>query len=139
MSYSAPVQQRISLAQLSSMSIRCRSADLIPIELPITPRLGILHAPSSVGKLRDETYEVFIDSSLTDGYLTYGSICIRAKPTMSFYFRPTSATPRSPTTTVRAWRCSHILRSGCGLTDAIQLSIPVCTGHDRCDYMARAQ
>ena len=37
---------------------------------------------------------------------------MRAKPRTSSCFRPMCAIPRSPTTTVQASRCSHILRSG---------------------------
>src|SRR5882757_9158914 len=74
MSYSVPVQQRISLAQLKQHVYTLPDQpDLIPYRTSYYAEDWAFCMPHRLlESLRDETYEVFIDSSLTDGYLTYG-------------------------------------------------------------------
>ena len=74
MSYSVPVQQRISLAQLKKHVYTLPDQpDLIPYRTSYYAEDWAFCMPHRLlESLRDETYEVFIDSSLTDGYLTYG-------------------------------------------------------------------
>ena len=74
MSYSVPVQQRISLAQLKQhVHTLPDQPDLIPYRTSYYAEDWAFCMPHRLlESLRDETYEVFIDSSLTDGYLTYG-------------------------------------------------------------------
>ena len=74
MSYSVPVQQRISLAQLKQHVYTLPDQpDLVPYRTSYYAEDWAFCMPHRLlESLRDETYEVFIDSSLTDGYLTYG-------------------------------------------------------------------
>lgn len=74
MSYSVPVQQRISLAQLKQHVYTLPDQpDLVPYRTSYYAENWAFCMPHRLlESLRDETYEVFIDSSLTDGYLTYG-------------------------------------------------------------------
>ena len=74
MSYSVPVQQRISLAQLKKHVYTLPDQpDLIPYRTSYYAEDWAFCMPHRLlESLRDETYEVFIDSSLTDGCLTYG-------------------------------------------------------------------
>jgi aminopeptidase-like protein len=74
MGYSVPVQQRISLAQLKQHVYTLPDQpDLIPYRTSYYAEDWAFCMPHRLlESLRDETYEVFIDSSLTDGYLTYG-------------------------------------------------------------------
>jgi len=74
MSYSVPVQQRISLAQLKQHVYTLHDQpDLVPYRTSYYAENWAFCMPHRLlESLRDETYEVFIDSSLTDGYLTYG-------------------------------------------------------------------
>jgi aminopeptidase-like protein len=74
MSYSVPVRQRISLAELKQHVYTLPDQpDLIPYRTSYYAENWAFCMPHRLlNSLRDETYEVFIDSSLTDGYLTYG-------------------------------------------------------------------
>jgi aminopeptidase-like protein len=74
MSYSVPVRQRISLAELKRHVYTLPDQpDLIPYRTSYYADNWAFCMPHRLlESLRDETYEVVIDSSLTDGYLTYG-------------------------------------------------------------------
>jgi len=74
MSYSVPVRQRISLAQLKQHVYTLPDQpDLIPYRTSYYAENWAFCMPHRLlESLRDETYEVVIDSSLADGYLTYG-------------------------------------------------------------------
>jgi aminopeptidase-like protein len=74
MSYSVPVRQRISLAELKQHVYTLPDQpDLIPYRTSYYAENWAFCMPHRLlESLRDETYEVVIDSSLTDGCLTYG-------------------------------------------------------------------
>jgi len=74
MSYSVPVQQRISLSELKQhLYTLPDQPDLIPYRTSYYAENWAFCMPHrQFETLRDETYEVLIDSSLTDGHLTYG-------------------------------------------------------------------
>jgi aminopeptidase-like protein len=74
MSYSVPVRQRISLAELKQHVYTLPDQpDLIPYRTSYYAENWAFCMPHRLlESLRDEPYEVVIDSSLTDGYLTYG-------------------------------------------------------------------
>lgn len=74
MSYSAPVRQRISLAELKKHVYTLPDQpDLIPYRTSYyTENWAFCMPHRLLQSLPDETYEVVIDSSLTDGHLTYG-------------------------------------------------------------------
>lgn len=74
MSYSVPVRQRLSLAELKQHVYTLPDQpDLIPYRTSYYAENWAFCMPHRLlESLRDETYEVVIDSSLTDGYLTYG-------------------------------------------------------------------
>jgi aminopeptidase-like protein len=74
MSYSVPVQRRISLTELKKHIYTLPGQpDLIPYRTSYYAENWAFCMPHrQFAALRDETYEVSIDSSLADGHLTYG-------------------------------------------------------------------
>jgi aminopeptidase-like protein len=74
MSYSIPVRHRISLSELKEHLYTLPSQpDLIPYRTSYyKENWAFCMANRQFEALQDETYDVLIDSSLTDGYLTYG-------------------------------------------------------------------
>jgi aminopeptidase-like protein len=74
MSYSVPVRRRISLAELRQHVYTLpHQPDLIPYRTSYyAENWAFCMSHQLLESLRDETYEVVIDSSLADGYLTYG-------------------------------------------------------------------
>jgi len=74
MSYSVPVRQRISLAELKKHIYTLPDQpDLIPYRTSYYAANWAFCMPHrQFEALRDEAYEVCIDSSLEDGHLTYG-------------------------------------------------------------------
>jgi aminopeptidase-like protein len=74
MSYSIPVRKRISLAELKKhVHTLPEQPDLIPYRTSYYAEdWAFCMAHRRLQSLRDETYEVVIDSSLEDGFLTYG-------------------------------------------------------------------
>lgn len=74
MSYSVPVRRRISLAQLKQHVYTLPDQpDLIPYRTSYYAENWAFCIPHRLlESLKDENYEVVIDSSLADGYLTYG-------------------------------------------------------------------
>ena len=73
-SYSVPVRRRVSLAELKKhLYTLPEQPDLIPYRTSYyAENWGFCMAHRQFESLRDETYEVLIDSSLEDGFLTYG-------------------------------------------------------------------
>ena len=73
-SYSVPVRRRVSLAELRKHVYTLpEQPDLIPYRTSYyAENWGFCMAHRRFESLRDETYEVLIDSSLEDGFLTYG-------------------------------------------------------------------
>lgn len=74
MSYSVPVQRRMSLAELKPHIYTLPDQpDLVPYRTSYyAENWAFCMSHRAFEALRDETYEVSIDSSLTDGHLTYG-------------------------------------------------------------------
>jgi aminopeptidase-like protein len=74
MSYSVPVQRRLSLAELKRHIYTLPDQpDLIPYRTSYYAENWAFCMPHrQFEALPDQTYEVFIDSSLEDGHLTYG-------------------------------------------------------------------
>ena len=74
MSYSVPVRQQFSLDKLKShLHTLPDQPDLIPYRTSYyAENWGFCITHRQFESLRDGSYEVLIDSSLTDGYLTYG-------------------------------------------------------------------
>jgi len=74
MSYSVPVKRRISLNELKRhLYTLPDQPDLIPYRTSYyAENWGFCMPHRQFETLRDETYEVLIDTSLTDGHLTYG-------------------------------------------------------------------
>jgi aminopeptidase-like protein len=74
MGYSVPVRQRLSLAELKQHVYTLPDQpDLIPYRTSYYSENWAFCMPHRLFEsLRDETYEVVIDSILADGYLTYG-------------------------------------------------------------------
>lgn len=81
MSYSTPVRQRISLAELKQHVYTLPDQpDLVPYRTSYYAENWAFCMPHSLMEsLRDETYEVFIDSTLADGHLTYGEYLHRGE------------------------------------------------------------
>jgi aminopeptidase-like protein len=74
MSYSVPVRSTVSLAELKRhVHTLPEQPDVIPYRTSYySDNWGFCMAHRQLESLRDETYEVVIDSSLEDGFLTYG-------------------------------------------------------------------
>jgi aminopeptidase-like protein len=74
MSYSVAVRKRVTLSELKShIHTLPEQPDLIPYRTSYySEKWGFCMAHRQLEGLRDETYEVMIDSSLQDGFLTYG-------------------------------------------------------------------
>jgi aminopeptidase-like protein len=88
MSYSVPVRQRISLAELKKhVHTLPDQPDLIPYRTSYyAENWAFCMAHRQFESLRDETYEVLIDSDLADGYLTYGEYLHRGETEEEFLF-----------------------------------------------------
>jgi aminopeptidase-like protein len=74
MSYSTPVRRRLSLSELKEhIHTLPEQPDAIPYRTSYySENWGFCLAHRQLESLRDDTYEVVIDSSLEDGFLTYG-------------------------------------------------------------------
>jgi len=81
MSYSVPVRQHVSLAQLKRhIHTLPDQPDLIPYRTSYyTENWAFCMPHRLLESLRDEIYEVVIDSRLADGYLTYGEYLHRGE------------------------------------------------------------
>jgi aminopeptidase-like protein len=81
MSYSVPVHKQVSLAELKTHVYTVpEQPDLIPYRTSYyVENWGICMAHHQLESLRDGTYEVLIDSSLEDGFLTYGEYLHRGE------------------------------------------------------------
>lgn len=73
-SYSVPVQRRVPLTELKEhLYTMPEQPDLIPYRTSYyAENWGFCITHRQLESLRDETYEVLIDSTLEDGFLTYG-------------------------------------------------------------------
>src|ERR1700730_3255636 len=74
MSYSVPVRKHVSLAELKThIHTLPEQPDLIPYRTSYySENWGFCMAHRHFMSLRDETYEVVVDSTLEEGFLTYG-------------------------------------------------------------------
>lgn len=81
MSYSTPVRRHMSLSELKQHIFTLPDQpDLIPYRTSYYAENWAFCMPHRLlESLRDETYEVVIDSSLTDGHLTYGEYLHRGE------------------------------------------------------------
>lgn len=81
MSYSIPVRKRVSLAELTKhVHTLPEHPDLIPYRTSYySEDWAFCMSHRQLETLRDETYEVVIDSSLEDGSLTYGEYLHRGQ------------------------------------------------------------
>src|SRR5215813_11181145 len=81
MSYSVPVRKRMSLAELKPhVHTLPEQPDLIPYRTSYyAENWAFCMSHRQLEALRDETYEVLIDSSLSDGHLTYGEYLHRGE------------------------------------------------------------
>jgi aminopeptidase-like protein len=88
MSYSVPVRRQISLNELKDhLHTLPDQPDLIPYRTSYyAENWAFCMAHRQFENLRDETYEVLIDSSLADGYLTYGEYLHKGETEDEFLF-----------------------------------------------------
>ena len=88
MSYSVPVRQQISLDELKKhLHTLPDQPDLIPYRTSYyAENWAFCMAHRQFENLRDETYEVLINSSLEDGYLTYGEYLHKGETEDEFLF-----------------------------------------------------
>src|SRR6266852_5240616 len=86
MNYSVPVRQHVSLAQLKQHVYTLPDQpDLIPYRTSYYAENWAFCMPHRLlESLRDETYQVVIDSSLADGSLTYGEYLHRGETEEEF-------------------------------------------------------
>jgi len=88
MSYSVPVRRRLALAELKQhIHTLPDQPDLIPYRTSYyAENWAFCMAHSQFERLQDETYEVVINSSLSDGSLTYGEYLHRGETEDEFLF-----------------------------------------------------
>lgn len=88
MSYSVPVRRHISLAELKThIHTLPAQPGLIPYRTSYySENWGFCMAHQQLESLRDETYEAVIDSSLEDGFLTYGEYLHKGETEEEFLF-----------------------------------------------------
>lgn len=81
MGYSVPVHDRMPLSELKkNLHTLPAHPDWIPYRTSYyKENWGFCLSHNALQKLEDDIYEVFIDSSLGDGYLTYGEYFIRGE------------------------------------------------------------
>jgi aminopeptidase-like protein len=86
MSYSTPVHKHLSLAELKQhVHTLPEQPDLIPYRTSYYAEAwGFCMPHRQFENLRDQAYEVFIDASLEDGYLTYGEYLHKGETTDEF-------------------------------------------------------
>ena len=142
MSYSIPVRKHVSLEELRQhVHTLPEQPDLIPYRTSYYAEdWGFCMPYRQFEQLQDEIYEVVIDSSLDDGYLSYGEYLHRGETEDEFLLSAHVCHP-----SLANDNCSgvalltHLAKRMSSCTDAIQLSLPVCTRDDRCNHVARAQ
>ena len=88
MSYSVPVRQRISLSELKEhLYTLPDQPDLIPYRTSYYKESwAFCMAHRQFESLQDEMYDVLIDSTLTEGYLTYGEYLHKGETKDEFLF-----------------------------------------------------
>ena len=81
MNYSTPVRARMSLSELRPHLFTLpEQPDLIPYRTSYyKPDWGFCLSHNQMLSLTDREYEVCIDSTLDDGYLTYGEFCVSGR------------------------------------------------------------
>ncbi|MFH0758709.1 MAG: DUF4910 domain-containing protein [Bacteroidota bacterium] len=81
LNYSIPVHQKVSLRELREHLFTIPGKpDLIPYRTSYyQERWGFCMSQNQLDTLKDEEYEVTVDSSLEDGHLTYGEYYIRGE------------------------------------------------------------
>ena len=107
--YSIPIRRRLPLGQLREhLFTHPENADWIPFRTSYyDENWGFCLSQSQLEQLPDGEYEVVIDSSLTDGYVTYAEGYVAGRDgRRGALFDVRSATRRSATTTSRG-SCSR--------------------------------
>ena len=107
MSYSVPVHRKMSLGELRP---HLHTLPERPAAVPYRTSYyqenwGFCLADNALSRLTDGQYEVCIDSTLTEGALTYGEYYLPGRAPRRSCSPATSVIRRSPTTISRAW-CS---------------------------------
>jgi aminopeptidase-like protein len=87
-SYSVPVRKHVSLAELKThIHTLPEQPDLIPYRTSYySENWGFCMAHRQFVSLRDETYEVVVDSTLAEGFLTYGEYLHKGASEDEFLF-----------------------------------------------------
>ena len=88
LNYSIPIKQKISLSELKPHLFTLpEHPDWIPYRTSYyAENWGFCLSHNQLQQLKDEEYEVCIDSSLTNGQLTYGEYYIQGKTDAEFLF-----------------------------------------------------
>ena len=86
LNYSTPIDKRVTLAELKEHLFTLPDhPDSIPYRTSYyKENWGFCLTENQARKLTDLEYDVFIDSSLTDGNLTYGELYLKGDPTKRF-------------------------------------------------------
>ena len=142
MSYSVPVRQRVSLAELKKHVYTLPDQpDLIPYRTSYyAENWGFCMPHRQFESLRDEIYEVVIDSTLEPGSLTYGEYLHERRNRR----RGAAFGPRlPPLARQRQLLGDGVADASCQADgrrpDALQLSLSLCSRNDRGDYLAGPQ
>jgi aminopeptidase-like protein len=88
LNYSVPVKKKVSLDELKSHLFTApEHPDWVPYRTSYyAERWGFCLSHSQLQQLKDEEYEVCVDSSLTDGHLTYGECYVKGQTEAEFLF-----------------------------------------------------
>ena len=141
-SYSVPVRERMSLAELRPhLHTLPDRPDWIPYRTSYYAETwGFCLSQRALDALPEDDYEVCIDSTLAPGHLSYGELSCRARIRRRSSSRPTSAIRRWPTTTCRRSPSPTALaRDLASRPPSLHLPVPLRAGHDRHDRLARAE
>ena len=137
-SYSTPVRQRVSLAELKKhLHTLPEQPDLIPYRTSYyVENWGLCIPHRQLESLPEEMYEVVIELGLEDGSLTYGQHGASGR-FHAFPLRSVSVWPghKSLRGVVAGTCCQAHLR----YQDALQLPLLVRPGNYRCDHLAGLQ
>ena len=142
LNYSSAVQAKLPLRELKEHIFTLPDQpDVIPYRTSYyTERWGFCMAHNRFLELPDGVYEVFIDSSLEEGQLTYGEYLHQGESADEFLLSTHVCHP-----SLANDNCSGLAlltlpgQTSQGAQDALQLSIPFFAGHNRGDHLARSQ
>ena len=142
MSYSVPVRQRVSLAELKKHIYTLPDQpELIPYRTSYyAENWAFCMSHRQFESLQDEIYEVVIDSSLEPGSLTYGEFLHKGETEDEVLLSAHVCHPSLANDNCSGMALlTHLAKRLAEHPDAIQLPHSFCSRNDRGDYLAGPQ